>query len=260
MKMRGIILAVAALLYTPLLPAQSGDDGNTDSPELPFLDLRRVELISGDAAAGKEKTQICANCHGPDGIAVVTDFPNLAGLSADYMYWQLIRYKRGVNPSPMTPLVADLSEQDMRDLSVYYESLPVPSAVPAGDEEPAGDLTPALLHKGKQLYLAGDPARGIPACQGCHGADARGPAAAHRILPGGQAPYAAYPALRGQHYGYLQTKLAGYRDGDMDDSTSGFVMTGVAETLDDDAIQAVAGWLSSLQIGASPTPTSPPIR
>ncbi|WP_222564047.1 c-type cytochrome [Novilysobacter antarcticus] len=258
--MRAMILAVAAVACAPILPAHSSDGVEADVLQLPFLDLRRVELINGDAEAGMKKTQVCANCHGGDGIAVVTEFPNLAGLSADYMYWQLVRYKRGVNPSPMTPLVAGLSDQDMRDLSVYYASLPVPSAAPAGDAGPTGELTSALLQKGEQLYLTGDPARGIPACQGCHGADARGPAPARRVLPGGQAPYAAYPALRGQHFGYLQTKLAGYRDGDMDDSTSGFVMTGVARTLDDEAIQAVAGWLSSLQNSVATVPTSPSDR
>ena len=51
---------------------------------------------------------------------------------------------------------------------------------------------PVRLAADEVLFLAGDPARGIPPCQGCHGAEARGPS-----ISTGQ--YAAYPSLRGQY-------------------------------------------------------------
>ncbi len=276
MNIRALMLVLAALLYATALQAQSPSDDtasdgqesadtdstksesatDSDAPRKPYLDLRRVPMITGDPEAGRAKSEVCANCHGQNGIAIVPDFPNLAGLSADFMYWQLVKYKRGVNPSPMTPLVADLSEEDMRDLAMHYASLPVGMASPTetdGSDEVATD--PALLKRGEHLYLAGDPARGIPSCQGCHGTDARGPAAAQHQPSGKRGLYTGFPALRGQHSGYLKTKLADYRDGNMADSTSGFVMTGVAETLDEDAIAALSGWLSSLEHDPSSVPT-----
>ena len=217
-----------------------------EAPPLDYLDLRRVATISGNAAAGQAKSELCAACHGPQGISIAPGFPNIAGQSADFMYWQLVEYKRGVNPSPMTPLVADLSDQDMRDLSVYYAAMPADGAPSTGQEALIAAADPAQLQLGEQLYLSGDPGKGIPSCQGCHGADARGPAAADRANRSGHHPYAGYPSLRGQQSTYLQTKLGDYRDGNIGDSTSDFVMTGVAKRLDDASIQALSTWLSSL--------------
>ncbi|MGY0556366.1 c-type cytochrome [Lysobacter sp. A421] len=225
-------------------PAESPAEAEAPSPD--YLDLRRVASIHGDAAAGQAKSELCAACHGPQGIAIAPIFPNIAGQSADFMYWQLVEYKRGVNPSPMTPLVANLSDQDMRDLSMYYAAMPADGAPSSGQEAPAAAADPAQLQLGEQLYLSGDLGKGIPSCQGCHGADARGPAAADRVNRSGHHPYAGYPSLRGQQAAYLQAKLGAYRDGNIGDSTSDFVMTGVAKQLDDASIQALSTWLSSL--------------
>jgi len=214
--------------------AGAADDG--------YVDLRRARPITGNAAAGQAKSELCATCHGPQGISIAPTFPNIAGQSADFFYWQLVEFKR--NPdSPMSPLVTDLSEQDMLDLAAYYASLP-PQPVDPGAEPVPVDAT--LAQRGEQLYRAGDRAKGIPPCQGCHGVDAEGHADPLRTDRSGHAPYASYPALRGQQAIYLQTKLAQYRNGEMDDSTTDFVMTGVAERLDDDSVEALSAWLSSL--------------
>jgi cytochrome c553 len=212
-----------------------------------YIDLRRVRPITGDAAAGQAKSELCAACHGPQGISIAPTFPNLAGQRADFLYWQLVEFTR--NPdSPMSPLVADLSDQDMLDLAAYYASL-TPTAVPAEADAEAAPADATLAQRGEQLYLSGDPSKGIPPCQGCHGPDAGGHVDALRADRDGHTPYAAYPALRGQQAIYLQTKLAEYRDGKMHDSTTDFVMTGIGERLDDDSIQALSTWLSSLPLG-----------
>ena len=52
--------------------------------------------------------------------------------------------------------------------------------------------------------------------------------------------------MRGQQAAYLQSKLAEYREGDLHDSTSDFIMGGIGRRLDADSIQAVSSWLSSL--------------
>lgn len=211
-------------------------------PAADYVDLRRARPITGNAAAGQAKSELCATCHGPQGISIAPTFPNIAGQRADFFYWQLVEFKR--NPdSPMSPLVADLSEQDMLDLAAYYAGLVPPPADPAAEPAP---VEAALARRGEQLYLTGDPVKGIPPCQGCHGVDANGHADPLRTDRDGHTPYASYPALRSQQAIYLQTKLAQYRNGEMDDSTTDFVMTGVAERLDDDSIEALSAWLSSL--------------
>jgi cytochrome c553 len=63
--------------------------------------------------------------------------------------------------------------------------------------------------------------------------------------------YAAYPALRGQYAPYIIARLTSFRQGLPHDSSNDMIMSGVARTLDDDAIQAVAAWLSSLTPGKS---------
>jgi cytochrome c553 len=130
----------------------------------------------------------------------------------------------------MTPNVANLSDTDMRDLAAYFSSQTPPPATAAAAAPPG---------KGEALFLAGDPARGIPPCQGCHGADAGGPS-----LDTDQ--YAAYPSLRGQYAPYLIARLTSFHKNLPHDTTNDFIMGGVAQTLDEESIQAIAAWLSSL--------------
>src|SRR3546814_19652348 len=121
-------------------------------------------------------------------------------------------------------------------LAAYYPGLSPPPADPAAEPAPV-DTT--LARRGEQLYMMGDPAKGIPPCQGCHGVDASGHADPLRTDRDGHTPYASYPALRGQQATYLQTKLAGYPHGQMDDQPTDFGMTGVGERLAEHTIQAL---------------------
>ena len=232
--------AVASAETTPTATHHPGD----------YSDLRRISPVQGNAAAGQAKSELCAACHSPTGISMIPIYPNLAGQSATYMYWELTQFKRGRLPdSPMTALVVDLSDQDMRDLASYYASLdPAAGATEPVEAETETDTAadPQRLQRGEQLYLSGDPGMGIPACQGCHGADARGHPDALKPDRNGHTPYAAYPALRGQQAAYLQTRLGEYHARNLHDSTTDFVMQGVAQRLDADSIQAVSEWLSSL--------------
>ena len=50
---------------------------------------------AGDAGAGKAKAATCTACHGANGVAIVSSYPNLAGQNADYMVNQLKAFKSG---------------------------------------------------------------------------------------------------------------------------------------------------------------------
>jgi cytochrome c553 len=199
-----------------------------------YADLRQIEPIHGDVAAGQKKAGVCFACHGASGASVAPTFPRLAGQRADYLYQRLLSFKRATpkdpyySVSPMTPIVANLSDADMRDLATFFSS----------QTPPASTAAPAL-GKGQTLFLAGDPARGIPPCQGCHGADAGGPSIS-------TVQYAAYPSLRGQYAPYLIARLTNFHKNLPHDTTNDFIMGSVAQTLDDESIQAIAAWLSSL--------------
>lgn len=79
----------------------------------------------GDAAAGKEKAQVCFACHGADGNAADPQYPRLAGQWEDYLLQALKEYKSGERDNPiMRGMVATLSEQDMGNLAAFFSSLP----------------------------------------------------------------------------------------------------------------------------------------
>ena len=76
---------------------------------------------SADPAAGKEKSKVCAACHGENGISQAPDFPNLAGQYNDYLVRALSDYKSGVRKNPvMAAQVANLKKDDIADLAAYF--------------------------------------------------------------------------------------------------------------------------------------------
>jgi cytochrome c553 len=88
-----------------------------------FLLTAGYANAEGNAAAGKEKSTVCAACHGADGNSATPDFPKLAGQNADYMVKALSDYKSGARKNPiMGGQVANLSKQDMEDLAAYFSS------------------------------------------------------------------------------------------------------------------------------------------
>jgi cytochrome c553 len=205
-----------------------------------YTDLRHIHPVHGDASAGAKKAATCFACHGANGASIAPTFPRLAGQRADYLYHRLLSFKHAspkdpyYSVSPMTPNVKPLNDTDMRDLATFFAS-----------QNPAATTTAAPPGNGEALFRAGDPTRGIPPCQGCHGADAGGP-----LSRDGQ--YAAYPTLRGQYAPYLVARLAGFKKNLPHDTTNDFVMSSVAQTLDDESIQAIALWLGSLSPERSP--------
>lgn len=224
-----LLLSTAALDVAAQQPAAS-----TSIAPAQVLDLRRMQPINGDAQAGAGKAAVCAACHGAQGVAIAPNFPNLAGQSASYLYVQLKEFHGGQRNDPvMTGQAAALSDADMRDLASYYASLaPKPAAQAA-----AGS-------RGAQLYLAGDSALGIPACQGCHGPAGLGPQPHPSSAP--QPPWATFPHLRGQSGLYLTKQLGDYKNGTRAGSSNAKVMQGVAQTLGDDDVQALSTYLGTL--------------
>jgi cytochrome c553 len=223
-----LILAVLfSILASVLLPDPAYAGG--------YVDLRRIEPIRGDVASGAAKIATCSACHGPSGNSIVEQFPRLAAQRADYLYHRLLAFK-AVNPkdpnyasSPMPAQTQSLSDQDMRNIAVYFAA-----------QAPMAPVAAAVDRRGETLYSAGDPSRGIPPCQGCHGAGALG----GPVESGNQ--YLAYPRLRGQHAAYLVSRLSDFRDKPANSSSSDFIMHAVALTLDDGSIKALASWLESL--------------
>jgi cytochrome c553 len=100
---------------------------------LAFLTIMVLLLVTnaayadGDAAAGKDKAQACAGCHGDKGISGSDQFPILAGQYKDYIIQALHEYKNGDRTNPiMAGIAGGLSEDDIKDLAEYFSGLPGP--------------------------------------------------------------------------------------------------------------------------------------
>lgn len=225
------LATAAAILSLPVFSTTAADTAATHKPAA-WTDLRLQQPISGDAQAGQARSAVCAACHGPQGAAIVPIFPNLAGQSATYLYVQLKTFKNGQRfDLTMSGQAAALSDADMRNLAAYYASLP---------PKPTGHADATT--RGGRLFLDGDPARGVPPCQGCHGPTGEGP----RAYPGNapQPPWSTFPRLHGQSAIYVTKALRDFSSGARSGTSNARIMHGVAQTLDDADIRALSAYIA----------------
>ncbi len=92
-----------------------------------------TQAADGNPAAGKDKSAMCAGCHGIPGyktaFPVTYNVPKLGGQHAAYLVKALQGYKNGDRTHPsMIAIAAGLSDQDMADLAAYYASASTQSA------------------------------------------------------------------------------------------------------------------------------------
>jgi cytochrome c553 len=81
---------------------------------------------SADAAAGRTKAQVCAPCHGANGLAVAPNTPHLAGQPEPYLVDQLKAYRSGKRAHEVMSVVAKpLTDADIADLAAWFASLEV---------------------------------------------------------------------------------------------------------------------------------------
>ena len=184
-------------------------------------------LVEGSADAGKAKALTCTACHGPEGNSVSALWPNIAGQSAPYTLAQLAAFKDGSRVDPlMSSQAMMISEQDMADLAVYFESLPAAA-------QSVKDAT--TVDRGEALYRGGNADAGIPACLGCHGPSGRGN------------PAAQYPALRGQHADYTAKQLNDYASGTRETDGKTRMMRDIASRLSREDIEALSSYVQGLR-------------
>jgi cytochrome c553 len=191
------------------------------------LNVQAASLVAGSAEAGKARSVTCGACHGPTGNSVNPAWPNLAGQGAPYILAQLKAFKEGTRSDPlMTSQAMLLSEQDMADLAVYFESQP--AAVQAVFDA-------SLVDKAEALYRGGNISEQTAACIACHGPTGRGN------------PAARYPALAGQHANYTAKQLRDYASGARQTDGKTRQMRDVVARLGEDEIAALASYIQGLR-------------
>jgi len=92
-----------------------------------------TQAAEGNPAAGKDKSAMCAGCHGIPGyktaFPATYSVPKLGGQHAAYIIKALQGYKNGDRTHPsMRAIAAGLTDQDMADVAAYYATTAVQSA------------------------------------------------------------------------------------------------------------------------------------
>jgi cytochrome c553 len=167
---------------------------------------------------GATLAQQCAICHGPTGISRA-DSPNLSGQYAAVIYKQLVDFKTGARTNAvMTPFATPLSDQDMRDIAVYYAYLPrLPGYHPPQSARPP------------DVVIYGAPMRGIAPCGACHGTlDNK----------------AGSPWLEGQAAAYIKAQLEAFASGARRNDVGG-LMRNIARRMTPEEIDAAAQYYAS---------------
>ncbi|GAA4821544.1 cytochrome c [Marinicella pacifica] len=90
-----------------------------------FALLVGSNALAFDAEAGKKKAeQVCASCHGLDGVGIIPTYPNLAGQYVDYLTKALKDYRSGQRSNAiMAGFAATLSDEEIQNLAYYYATL-----------------------------------------------------------------------------------------------------------------------------------------
>ncbi len=184
-------------------------------------------LVEGSTDDGKAKALTCTACHGPEGNSISALWPNIAGQNAPYLLSQLAAFKDGSRVDPlMSSQAMMVTEQDMADLAVYFESLPAAAQ---------SVKNAATVDRGEALYRGGNAEAGVPACLGCHGPSGRGN------------PAAQYPALRGQHADYTAKQLNDYASGTRETDGKTRMMRDIAGRLSREDIEALSSYVQGLR-------------
>jgi cytochrome c553 len=173
---------------------------------------------AADLAAGKEKAEMCAGCHGENGISQTENIPSLAGQPDQFTQWQLVFFRSGARKNElMQPIVEQINNDDIRNLGAYFASLDPPKASKPDDN-------PDLSKKGAQAAAG-------RRCASCHTDTFAGTKAVARIA--------------GQREEYLLKALHDYKSGARSGG-AGAAMADVAYPLSDEEITALAHYLAHL--------------
>lgn len=186
-----------------------------------------------EARAGtlQGKIQYCSDCHGPSGQGYRGYFPmpRLAGQTTEYFENQLrafVERRREAHMAIIMSKVHGLSPALQTALAAHFSELNPP---------PFGRAAKQLAGTGKDIYEQGIPDDNVPACQVCHGPEAKGTG--------------PNPRLAGQLYPYTVKELENWdkERGQGANPDTSAVMRPIAHSLSRSQIEAIAAYLSNLE-------------
>lgn len=181
-----------------------------------------VTAAPADPFAQSTVNGVCQKCHGPTGDSETPIYPRLNGQQAAYIAAQLKNFRDHKRDDAhargyMWGTARTLDDKTIGDLGQFFAS-----------QKPTPPQTGgALAAEGEKLYQQGDPAKGVAACQQCHGRAGEGAGATPRVA--------------GQHASYFRMVMGAFRS----DLRHGAAMNQATKTLSDHQIEALSSYLAN---------------
>ena len=166
----------------------------------------------------EEKAQVCAACHGENGVPVEQSFPVpvIWGQQLGYLFFELRDFKSGARKNDqMTPIAQGLEQADLMALAQYFSKKAWPDL-----RQPAA---PAAATADAQRVNAS------VVCTSCHQEGFKGDS--------------TQPRLAGQVRAYLQKTMLDFRSGERANNPG---MTGFVKGLTEQEIAAMAAYLAGM--------------
>ena len=189
---------------------------------------------AGDPKAGKAKSELCQGCHGPDGMSVNPECPNLAGQRGGYIIKQVVDFQKGLrNNDTMSAMAAMVTDvQDLKDIAAYFMTQTSMKGSANMFGQSSGNKK--TVAAGKEIFMNGNN-NGAYGCVNCHGNGGKGKDPRNHI----------FPVLGGQSKDYIMKQLKDFKEGTRTNDPAG-MMGDIAKKLSDSEIEAVADYLSSI--------------
>ena len=174
--------------------------------------------LAAHAQTIEEKAQVCAACHGENGVPPEQAFPVpvIWGQNLGYLFFQLRDFKSGMRKNDvMSPMAEALPREDLMALAQYFSKKPWPSLQ---QPRPAADV--AVLAKRANASVV---------CTSCH--------------QDGFIGEGTQPRLAGQERAYLEKTMTEFRSGARGNNPG---MTDLMKALTPQEISALAAWLAAM--------------
>ncbi|WP_420855592.1 c-type cytochrome [Vibrio maerlii] len=79
---------------------------------------------AGNPELGKVKAPSCIYCHNPNGRPSQTDYPNINGQDALYLFNAMKAYQQGLRSGAYADMMAaqlrHLNDEDLKDIAAFY--------------------------------------------------------------------------------------------------------------------------------------------
>jgi cytochrome c553 len=181
---RGVVLlCIAVVIFSELLglpilrrairpaPPPSNLVAAAAAPSLVAWNEATIVLSStGNPVRGEFISRRCESCHGVEGFSSQASTPNLAGIDAQYLWKELQDFRSAKRKSVIMQQIAGaLTYRDAADVAAYFAMLPNAPDAQFNPIFPQTLKDQSAIEIAQHLLAVGDPARGIPPCQACHG-------------------------------------------------------------------------------------------